>query len=150
MIAIRQAIFNKMYYVPAFYYWLDSDTLYMNVRNQLVNNLIKSKKRFYMSNHKNIVNNMIEKTDDYYDYKSALIRIILIDYAHNHSDLKGKDLLVNIFNKWINEPKISLLDRKDIQESTLKKITKYEKEVNNIENILMLVSIQLLENFYIN
>jgi hypothetical protein len=57
---------------------------------------------------------------------------------------------VNIFNKWINEPKISLLDRKDIQESTLKKITKYEKEVNNIENILMLVSIQLLENFYIN
>ena len=95
------------------------------------------------------VNNMIEKTNEYYEYKSALIRVILLEYAHNNSNSKGKDLLVDIFNKWMNTQKISKNKKKYLQERSIVNITKYQKDINNIEDILMLISFQILENFYI-
>jgi hypothetical protein len=92
---------------------------------------------------------MIEKMDEYYEYKSAIIRVILLEYTHNNSNSKGKDLLIDIINKWMDTKKISMYNKKYLQEKTIKNITKYQKDINNIEDILMLISLQILENFYI-
>jgi hypothetical protein len=140
----------KMYYVPTFYYWLDTDELYSTIRYELINNLHKYRKAYYHVKNNHIIDNMIEKTDEYYIYKSALVRIILMDYAHTNSNSKGKDLLVEILNKWMNSLNISTKNKKYTYERTIINIRKYEKNINNIENILMLISLQILENYYIN
>jgi len=144
-----------MYYVPAHYYWLDTDTdnVYKNIKKELVNNLNKCKKIYNKKcqeeNNLNNTSNLIEKTDEYYEYKSAIIRVILLEHAHNNSNSKGKDLLIDIINKWMDTKKISMYNKKYLQEKTIKNITKYQKDINNIEDILMLISLQILENFYI-
>jgi hypothetical protein len=139
-----------MYYVPTYYYWLDSDNIYKNIKKELVTNLNRCRQKYIDKSYKELnVNNMIEKTNEYYEYKSALIRVILLEYAHNNSNSKGKDLLVDIINKWMNSQKISKNTKKYLQERTIVNITKYQKDINNIENILMLISLQILENFYI-
>ena len=143
-------LLKKMYYVPTYYYWLDSDNIYINIKKELVTNLNRCRQNYVNKSDKELnVNNMIEKTNEYYEYKSALIRVILLDYAHNNSNSKGKDLLVYIINKWMNNKKISKNTKKYLQERTVMNITKYQKDINNIEDILMLISLQILENFYI-
>jgi len=141
-------LLRKMYYIPTLYYWLDTDELNTTIRYELINRLNKYKKAYYNVKNNHITSNMIEKTEEYYIYKSALVRIILMDYAHKHSNNKGKDLLMDLLNKWMNSLCISNQNKKYIYERTITNIRKYEKNINNIENILMLISLQILENYY--
>ena len=142
-------LLQKMYYVPTYYYWLDSDNIYKNIKKELVTNLNRCRQNYVNKSYKELnVNNMIEKTNEYYEYKSALIRVILLDYAHNNSNSKGKDLLVDIIDKWMNTQKISKNNKRYLQKRTIMNITKYQKDINNIEDILMLINLRILENYY--
>jgi hypothetical protein len=95
-----------------------------------------------------IKSKLIEKTVEYNEYKSSIIKVILAKYAHINKDGTGKELIDDIMNKWNNNEKILKKYRDLKYENTVTTITKYEKEINNIEKILMLFSIQILENYY--
>jgi hypothetical protein len=136
---------TKMYYVPPMYYWID-EGIYPNVYQQLADRL-KENKTIY--NNKITITNsvMIEKGQEYTEYKSNLIRLILLKYAHEKPNKRGKDLLEEIFNNWNENKNIREKVRKSTFDRTIMKITKYEKSINNIEEIMMLISLNILENY---
>jgi hypothetical protein len=136
---------TMMYYVPPTYYWVD-DNIYQTVYKQLKQNL-ESNKIIYNRYIKQIKQKVIEKGSEYVEYKSNLIRLILLNYAHTNPNGKGKDLLENIFKKWNENKNIREKIRETIFERTINKITKYEKVINNIEEIMMLISLNILENY---
>jgi hypothetical protein len=135
----------KMYYVPNVYYWVDNDNIYKEVKSELYRQYEESK----LILHRNIKNNkLIEKTPDYIQYKSNLIRLILVEFAHDFPNKKGKDLLSKIFDKWNEKISIKLKIREMIYNRTIDNITKNEKIINNIEEIMMLINLKMLENYY--
>jgi hypothetical protein len=136
---------TKMYYLPPTYYWINNN-IYENVYNQLEEKMT-SNKNIYISYIKKIKDNIIEKGSEYIEYKSNLIRLILLNYAHTNPNGKGKDLLENIFKKWNENKDIKEKVRTTIFERTINKIRKYEKVINNIEEIMMLISLNILENY---
>ncbi len=142
--------FTKMYYIPVMYYGFTDNNIYDTVTNELKNNLIRYKKNYYEKKVLNTNNNMIEKTIEYVEYKSCLIRLILIDYAYTHPNKLGKDLLDSLINKWINQSNINKKIIDQIYDRAIKNVVKYENTINNIEEILMLISLQILEYFYFN
>jgi hypothetical protein len=77
-----------------------------------------------------------------------LIRLIIVDYVHFFPDKKGKDLLDSIFSKWEKTENINIKTKQIIYERTISNIIKYEKVINNIEEIMMYISLQILENYY--
>ena len=89
---------TKMYYLPPTYYWINNN-IYENVYHQLEEKMT-SNKNIYISYIKKIKDNIIEKGSEYIEYKSNLIRLILLNYAHTNPNGKGKDLLESIFKKW--------------------------------------------------
>lgn len=144
-------IFNthttRMYYVPTVYYWVDNDNIFDNVKIELTKQYIESKSSFYKNIRRN-KDKFVEKTPDYVEYKSNLIRLTLLDYAHSSPNGKGKDLLENIIKKWIENPRLKQKTKELIYHRSIKNITKYEKTINNIEEIMMLINLQILENYY--
>lgn len=136
---------NKMYYVPPVYYWIDNN-IYDNVYNQLEEKL-KTNKIIYERYIKQIDTPVMEKTSEYTDYKSNLIKLILVKYAHHNPNNRGKDLLENIFKKWTENKNIREKIKISTFERTINKITKYEKHINNIEDIMMLINLNILENY---
>jgi len=139
-----------MYYIPVMYYGLSDTDIYTNVINELKNSLIRSKNNYYDNKYLHIKNNMIEKTVEYVEYKSCLIRIILIDYAYLNPDKVGKDLLDSLIDKWKNQKNVNKKIIDQVYDRAIKNVIKYENNINNIEEILMLISLQILENFYFN
>ena len=136
---------SKMYYVPPMYYWID-EGIYPNVYQQLADRL-KENKIIY-NNKLTITNSvMIEKGQEYTEYKSNLIRLILLKYAHENPNKRGKDLLEDIFKNWNENKNIREKVRISTFDRTIMKITKYEKSINNIEEIMMLISLNILENY---
>ena len=148
------SIFEKMYYLPVIYYWLNNNSLYDNAKENLKNILNKSKKYFYQKNiRQNIKSNkqeydILEKTCEYNEYKSALIRVILIEHAHNYPNCNGASLVTKIMDVWKKNDKIKDTIKEYIYERTIHKITQREKDINNIEDILMLINLRILENYY--
>jgi hypothetical protein len=136
---------TKMYYLPPTYYWINNN-IYENVYHQLEEKMT-SNKNIYISYIKKIKDNIIEKGSEYIEYKSNLIRLILLNYAHTNPNGKGKDLLESIFKKWNENKDIKEKVRTTIFERTINKISKYEKVINNIEEIMMLISLNILENY---
>ena len=134
-----------MYYVPPVYYWIDNN-IYKNVYHQLEEKL-KTNKIIYERYVKQIDTPIMEKTSEYTDYKSNLIKLILVKYAHNNPNNRGKDLLESIFKKWTENKNIREKVRISTFERTINKITKYEKQINNIEEIMMLINLNILENY---
>lgn len=138
-------VLNKMYYLPSSYYFLEENNIYSDVFNILVDEMEYKKNKY---NRLTIKSKLIEKTEEYNEYKSSLIKIILAKYAHMNKDGTGKELIDDIMNKWNNNEEIIKKYRELKYENTITTISKYEKEINNIEKILMLFSIQILENYY--
>jgi hypothetical protein len=150
-------VLNKMYYLPSSYYFLEENDIYKGVYNVLVDEMKYKKNRFdriiassadRVFDRITIKSKLIEKTVEYNEYKSSIIKVILAKYAHINKDGTGKELIDDIMNKWNNNEKILKKYRDLKYENTVTTITKYEKEINNIEKILMLFSIQILENYY--
>jgi hypothetical protein len=137
---------SKMYYIPTYYYWLDQDNLYDEVTEQIHSNYVNSQE-IYHRNMK-IYNKLIEKTNEYNEYKSNLIRLILFHYAHNNPNGSGKQLILNILNKWKDITSIKSKDVELIYNRSFNTILKHEKNVNNIEDIMMLINLKMLENYY--
>jgi len=133
------------YYVPPVYYWIDND-IYTHVYQQLEQMLITNK-TIYSRFIKDIKFPVIEKGSEYIEYKSNLIRLILLNYAHTNPNGKGKDLLESIFKKWNENKNIREKEKSLIFERTIMNITKYEKNINNIEEIMMLINLNILENY---
>jgi len=143
--------------VPVVYFSLGNEELYKIVRPELILNYNNFKKDYNLiiknksiETSKESCNsiNLIEKTQEYLNYKSSLIRIILLDHTHTNYNDSGKILLDKIMNKWINNTSISQKIRDIIYKRTINNIMKNEKEINNLEEILMLISLQILENYY--
>jgi hypothetical protein len=139
-----------MYYIPVLYYGFTDTDIYESVTSELKNNLIRYKKNYYEKKVVNTKNNMIEKTVEYVEYKSCLIRLILIDYAYANPNKLGKDLLDSLINKWINQKTTHTKIIDQIYDRAIANVIKYENTINNIEEILMLISLQILEYFYFN
>ena len=76
-----------------------------------------------------------------------MIRIILLEFAHDKPNDRGKDLVDDIFESWNNNLKIKSKIKDQLYEKTLKKITSCEKQINNIEDIMLLIDINILENY---
>ena len=129
---------SKVYYLPTNYYWLNEASKYENVIKELEYNM----------NRKKIIYQNVSKTIEYKEYKSYLIRIILCIYAHTNPDGTGKQLINNMLDKWVSNEKISKRVRTSIYDRTVENVSKYQKEINNIEEILMLISLQILENYH--
>jgi len=113
---------TKMYYVPPAYYWINN--IYNEVKSELYTQYVESKN------------------------KSNLIRIILIDFAHFHPNKTGKDLILNIFDKWNQNKKIKQNNCDLEYNQIISNIIKNEKVINNIEEILILIDLEILENYY--
>jgi len=124
---------SKVYYLPTNYYWLDESTKYENVLRELEHNM-SIKKRIYEELTKKMYG-VIEKTDEYKEYKSYLIRIILCKYAHNNPDRTGKELINEILDK-------SSKDRENFVELILFFYKKSPTHIfkNKIEKILKTVT----------
>jgi hypothetical protein len=136
---------TKVYYLPTNYYWLDETSKYETVIKELEINMNR-KKAIYEEISKTM-KNVIEKTIEYKEYKSCLIRIILCVYAHTNPDGTGKQLINYMLDKWMSNEKISKRVRSSVYERTVNNVSKYQKEINNIEEILMLISLHILENY---
>ena len=148
---VDYVIFQKMYYLPVVYYWFDNLELYDNAKENLKNILAKHKKYFYQKNIRD--NNkkeydILEKTEEYNEYKSAIIRVILIEHAHDYPNCNGASLINKIMDMWLKNDKISDRIKEYIYNRTINKITENEKDINNIEDILMLINLRILENYY--
>jgi len=148
---VDYVIFQKMYYLPVVYYWFDNLELYDNAKENLKNILAKHKKYFYQKNIRD--NNkkeydILEKTNEYNEYKSAIIRVILIEHAHNYPNCNGASLINKIMDMWLKNNNISDKIKEYIYNRTINKITENEKDINNIEDILMLINLRILENYY--
>ena len=140
--------FTKMYYIPVLYYGFTDTEVYQGVTSELKSNLIRYKKNYYEKKVVDTKNNMIEKTVEYVEYKSCLIRLILIDYAYMNPNKLGKDLLDSLINKWVNQKTTHKKIVDQIYDRAITNVVKYENTINNIEEILMLISLQILEYFY--
>jgi hypothetical protein len=142
-------LFNKMYYIPTSYYFLGEyeHNLYNDVLQVMINDM-KYKKRMYERKIKLDEYKFVEKTTEYNEYKSCLIKVILAQYAPLNKDVESKKLIDDIMNKWNNNEKISKKYRELKFELSKTTISKYEREINNIEKILMLTSLEILENYY--
>lgn len=136
-------VLNKMYYLPSSYYFLEENDIYKDVFDVLVDEM-----EYKKNTYDRIKIKLSEKTVEYNEYKSSIIKVILAKYAHINKDGTGKELIDDIMNKWNNNEKILKKYRDLKYENTVTTISKYEKEINNIEKILMLFSIQILENYY--
>lgn len=137
---------SKVYYLPTNYYWLNEASKYENVIKELEYNM--NRKKIIYQDVSKTMKDKIEKTIEYKEYKSYLIRIILCIYAHTNPDGTGKQLINNMLDKWVSNEKISKRVRTSIYDRTVENVSKYQKEINNIEEILMLISLQILENYY--
>ena len=137
---------TKVYYLPTNYYWLDETSKYETVIKELEINM--NRKRAIYEEISKTMKNVIEKTIEYKEYKSCLIRIILCVYAHTNPDGTGKQLINCMLDKWMSNEKISKRVRSTVYERTVNNVSKYQKEINNIEEILMLISLHILENYY--
>ena len=142
--------FTKMYYIPVLYYGFYNNDIYENVTNELTKNLVRYKNSYYEKKLLHTKNNMIEKTIEYVEYKSCLIRLILMDYAYINPNNIGKDLLNLLINKWMTQQNINNKIKEQIYERTINNILKYENSINNIEEILMIISLQIIENYFFN
>jgi len=136
---------NKMYYVPPVYYWIDKD-IYSYVYHDLTTRLNENKEIYNKfitnSNTKNI-----EKGPEYNEYKSNLIRVILLKYTHENPDKKSINLLEDIFKKWKENKNIREKNINLILERSISNIIKFEKNINNIEQIMMSINLYILEHY---
>jgi hypothetical protein len=134
-----------MYYIPSAYYFLEENNIYKDIITVIEKDLEYNK---FIHDRKTIDKKLVEKTPEYIKYKSCLIKVILAKYTHTNKDVEGKVLIDDIMNKWNNNEKISKKYRELKFELTKTRISKYEKEINNIEKILMLSCLEILENYY--
>jgi len=134
-----------MYYIPSAYYFLEENNIYNDIITVIEKDLEYNK---FIHDRKIIDKKLVEKTPEYIKYKSCLIKVILAKYTHANKDVEGKVLIDDIMNKWNNNEKISKKYRELKFELTKTRISKYEKEINNIEKILMLSCLEILENYY--
>jgi len=144
---IYNRVFTNMYYIPPVYYWINKLDTYTNIKKELIDQYNNKKIIFYNNLDRYKKSNVLEKTDEYNEYKSSLIRLILTDYAHNYPNNCGKELLDNIIEKWKSK-KIKLNVKEIIYNRTVNNILNNQKKINNIEEILMLINLQVLEYFY--
>ena len=131
----NDSFFNKIYYLPVIYF---NNNNYKITIDKLKNSLSINKIKYYNNNY---------NISKYIEYKSNIIRLILLDHGYKNSDETGNKLLDKIVEKWINtnfvdKIKISIYNR------TKENIINNEKMINNIEEIMMLISLQILENYY--
>jgi len=131
------SFFNKMYYLPVIYFNINNNE-YKSITNKLKKSLSKHKIIFY--NDKNNISK-------YIDYKNDIIRLILIDHGYKNSDETGNKLLDKIIKKWENDDSIEEI-KNLIYNRTKKNVINNEKMINNIEEIMILISLQILENYY--
>ena len=73
-----------------------------------------------------------------------------MDYAYINPNNIGKDLLNLLINKWMTQQNINNKIKEQIYERTINNILKYENSINNIEEILMIISLQIIENYFFN
>jgi hypothetical protein len=140
--------FNKMYYVPVMYHSLLNNNIYNDVKNELENSLLRTKNNYYEKREMYIKDNKIEKTVEYIEYKSCLIRLIIVEYAYYNPDKLGKYLLDKIIDKWNKSTNMNEKIKNQIYDRALNNIIKYENTINNIEEIMMLISLQILEHYF--
>jgi hypothetical protein len=140
--------FNKMYYVPVMYHSLLNNNIYNDVKNELENSLLRTKNNYYEKREMYIKDNKIEKTVEYIEYKSCLIRLIIVEYAYYNPDKLGKYLLDKIIDKWNKSINMNEKIKNQIYDRALNNIIKYENTINNIEEIMMLISLQILEHYF--
>jgi hypothetical protein len=126
-----------MYYLPVIYFNINNNE-YKSITNKLKKSLSKHKIIFY--NDKNNISK-------YIDYKNDIIRLILIDHGYKNSDETGNKLLDKIIKKWENDDSIEEI-KNLIYNRTKKNVINNEKMINNIEEIMILISLQILENYY--
>lgn len=129
------SFFNKMYYLPVIYF---NNNEYKTITNKLKKSLSKHKITYY--SYKNDISK-------YMDYKNNIIRLILIDHGHKNPDETGNKLLDKIIKKWINVDSNEEI-KNTIYNRTKKDVINNEKIINNIEEIMRLISLQILENYY--
>jgi hypothetical protein len=130
------SFFNKMYYLPVMYFNINNE--YKIITNKLKKSLSKHKIRYY--------NNKYD-ISKYMEYKNNIIRLILIDHGYKNPDETGNKLLDKIIKKWINTDFVEEI-KNTIYNRTKKDIINNEKIINNIEDIMRLISLQILENYY--
>jgi tRNA(Ile)-lysidine synthase TilS/MesJ len=133
--SINDSFFNKMYYVPVMYFNINE---YKTITDELKNSLSKHKIKYYNDNH---------NISKYMEYKSNIIRLILIDHGKKNADETGNKLLDKIIKKWINADSVEEI-KKSIYNRTKENVISGEKTINNIEEIMILISLQMLENYY--
>jgi tRNA(Ile)-lysidine synthase TilS/MesJ len=125
-----------MYYLPVKYFNINNE--YKTITDELKKSLSKYKILYYTDNH---------NISKYIEYKSNIIRLILIDHGYKNPDDTGNKLLDKIIKKWINTNFVNEI-KSNIYNRTKKNIINNEKMINNIEEIMMLISLQILENYY--
>jgi len=135
-----------MYYIPTHYYWLDQYDVYNKIVDEL--SIIYNDSKEIFNRNKKISNKLIEKTVEYNQYKSNIIRLIIFKYIHSNPNGTGKELIINIFNKWNDTKTLKQKDKELIYNRTFSNILKSEKVINNMEDIMMLINLSMLENYY--
>jgi hypothetical protein len=126
-----------MYYLPVIYFNINNNE-YNIIRDKLKNSLLEHKLNYYNDNH---------NISKYIKYKNNIIQLILIDHGYKNSDETGNKLLDKIIKKWIYINSLGEI-KNSIYNRTKKNVINNEKMVNNIEEIMILVSLQMLENYY--
>jgi len=131
----NDSFFNKIYYLPVIYF---NNNDYKITIDKLKNSLSINKVKYYNNNH---------NISKYIEYKCNIIRLILLDHGYKNSDETGNKLLDKIVEKWINTNFVDKIKNR-IYNRTKENIINNEKMINNIEEIMMLISLQILENYY--
>lgn len=131
----NDSFFNKIYYLPVIYF---NNNNYKITIDKLKNSLSINKIKYYNNNY---------NISKYIEYKSNIIRLILLDHGYKNSDETGNKLLDKIIEKWININSVDNIKNR-IYNRTKQNIINNEKIINNIEEIMMLISLQILENYY--
>ena len=136
----------RMYYIPTHYYWLDQCDVYNKIVDEL--SIIYNDSKEMFNRNKKISNKLIEKTVEYNQYKSNIIRLIIFKYVHSNPNGTGKELIIDILNKWNDTKTLKQKDKELIYNRTFSNILKSEKVINNMEDIMMLINLSVLENYY--
>lgn len=136
----------RMYYIPTHYYWLDQYDVYNKIVDEL--SIIYNDSKEMFNRNKKISNKLIEKTVEYNQYKSNIIRLIIFKYVHSNPNGTGKELIIDILNKWNDIKTFKQKDKELIYNRTFSNILKSEKVINNMEDIMMLINLSMLENYY--
>jgi hypothetical protein len=131
------SFFKKMYYLPVMYF-NNKKNEYNTIKDKLKNSLSEHKLHYFNDNH---------NISKYIKYKSNIIQLILIDHGYKNSDETGNELLDKIIKKWINTDTLEEI-KNSIYNRTKKNVINNEKMINNIEEIMILISLQMLENYY--